>query len=215
MDNQKQVYCPNTHINVMELLVAEEVDRQMAGLPARLLKYLKRSEVETFALNRLPSLYASSEQGLHHQRQKGQQTLKPQIAAAVRQAFAAVQSDPIRMSQPLAINATDDNAGAVLGLLKQWMQDPDLTWDTALHNLQKLQQRRQGKPLTARPAAVKARTATASDSQEAYATDGSELQSTALRPGVYGCREAWIPPHRRSQAWDRTHTPQRNRRAQA
>ncbi|MEM6434549.1 MAG: late competence development ComFB family protein [Cyanobacteria bacterium P01_D01_bin.115] len=211
MNNQKQVSCPNTHINVMELLVAEEVDRQMAELPERLLKYLKRSEVETFALNRLPSLYASSEQGLHHQRQKGQQALKPQIAAAVRQAFAAVQSDPIRMSQPLAINAADDNAGAVLGVLKQWMQDPDLTWDTALHNLQKLQQRRQGKPLTARPAAKAP--AAASDPQEAYAADGSELQSTALRPGVYGCREAWIPPHRRSQAWDRTRTrtPQRDR----
>ena len=213
MNNQKQVYCPNTHINVMELLVAEEVDRQMAGLPERLLKYLKRSEVETFALNRLPSLYASSEQGLHHQRQKGQQALKSEIAAAVRQAFAAVQSDPIRMSQPLAINAADDNAGAVLGMLKQWMQDPDLTWDTALHNLQKLQQRRQGKPLTARPA-VKAPAATAADPQEAYAADGSELQSTALRPGVYGCREAWIPPHRRSQAWDRTRPTQRKQRSQ-
>ncbi|MGD1942140.1 MAG: late competence development ComFB family protein [Leptolyngbyaceae cyanobacterium] len=189
----------------MELLVAEEVDRQMSGLPERLLKYLKRSEVETFALNRLPSLYASSEQGLHHQRKKGQQALKQEIAAAVRQAFAAVQRDPIRMSQPLDISSSDQNAGAVLGVLKQWMQDPDLTWDSALHNLQVLQQRRQGKPLTARPA-VKSSATTASARQEVYATDSSELQSTALRPGVYGCREAWIPPHRRSQSWNGSRT---------
>ena len=212
MNNHKQVYCPNTHINVMELLVAEEVDRQMAGLPERLLKYLKRSEVETFALNRLPSLYASSEQGLHHQRQKGQQALKQQIAAAVRQAFAAVQSDPIRMSQPLDISSSDQNAGAVLGVLKQWMQDPNLTWDTALHNLQRLQQRRQGQPLTARPT-VKPAAAASSDQREAYATNGSELQSTALRPGVYGCREAWIPPHRRSQSWNGTRTTKRDPRS--
>ena len=49
------------YINVMEMLVEEEVTKQIKGLPPRILKYLKQTEVETYALNRLPSLYASSE----------------------------------------------------------------------------------------------------------------------------------------------------------
>ena len=44
---------PKLYVNVMELLVAEEVGRQLAGLPERVSKYVKRTEVETFALNQI------------------------------------------------------------------------------------------------------------------------------------------------------------------
>jgi len=91
------------YINVMEMLVAEEVSRQLASLPERVSKYVKRTEVETFALNRLPALYASSEKGLQHQYDRALHDYKPQIVSAVRQAFAAVQVDPIRLSQPLSL----------------------------------------------------------------------------------------------------------------
>ena len=86
------------YINVMEMLVSEEVSRQLASLPDRISKYVKRLEVETFALNRLPALYASSEKGLQHQYDRALHEYKPQIVSAVRQAFAAVQVDPIRLT---------------------------------------------------------------------------------------------------------------------
>ena len=47
--------------NIMEELVIEEVQRQIVGLPTRLAQYIKKVEVETYALNRLPPLYASSQ----------------------------------------------------------------------------------------------------------------------------------------------------------
>ena len=87
--------------NIMETLVQQEIQRQTKGLPDKLLKYLDLAEVATFALNRLPPLYASSEQGKQKQSQKGQLKLKNEVATAVRQALAAVQRDPIRTSTPL------------------------------------------------------------------------------------------------------------------
>ena len=37
------------YINVMEILVAEEVEAQIQALPTRVLRYLKPMEVETYA----------------------------------------------------------------------------------------------------------------------------------------------------------------------
>ncbi len=85
----------------MEDLVAEEVRGQLASLSPRLTQYIKRFEVETYALNRLPTLYASSREGWMHQQKRAQQQLQGKIKTAVRQAIAAVQQDLLRSSTPL------------------------------------------------------------------------------------------------------------------
>lgn len=54
--------------NVMEDLVSEEVRRQLVLMSPRLTRYIKRVEVETYALNRLPPLYACSREGWLHQK---------------------------------------------------------------------------------------------------------------------------------------------------
>lgn len=87
--------------NIMEDLVAEEVRLQMAQLSPRLTQYIKRVEVETYALNRLPTLYASSQEGCLYQHQRARTEYQGQIKIAVRQALAAVQRDPLRSSTPL------------------------------------------------------------------------------------------------------------------
>ncbi|MEL7039500.1 MAG: late competence development ComFB family protein [Cyanobacteria bacterium J06592_8] len=87
--------------NIMEDLVAEEVRSQMSLLSPRLTQYIQRSEVETYALNRLPTLYASSHEGWVHQQKRARSEYLRQIKTAVRQALAAVQRDPLRSSTPL------------------------------------------------------------------------------------------------------------------
>ena len=89
-----------THYNAMELLVAQEVTKQLKSCPATLREYINPIEVATFALNRLPPLYASCKEGLNRQ-QKHAFKLQLQIKTAVRQGFAAVNRDPIRQSTPL------------------------------------------------------------------------------------------------------------------
>ncbi len=179
------------YINVMELLVAEEVDRQLASLPERVSKYIKRTEVETFALNRLPALYASSEKGLKHQYDRALKEYKNQILSAVRQAFAAVQVDPIRLSQPLHFNSEEE---AVLEALKELLNSPDLTWESALEAIRQLQRRRNEAGTSVSPAlSQKSPAPNPASSPAATRVDSFPEHSTAWRPGTYGSRISWKP----------------------
>lgn len=122
-----------TYKNVMEVLVKEEVEGQMKQLPPKLAEYIDRVEVATYALNRLPPLYASSQEGQRHQQVRGKQKYKNEISTAVRQAFAAVQRDPIRRSTPLTREeaAEYEVALAALEQIQQLLPHKQLSW----HNL--------------------------------------------------------------------------------
>ena len=63
--------------------------------------YINKVEVATYALNRLPPLYASSLIGKEHQKRIGQQKYKAQIILAVRRALAAIERDPLKQSVPI------------------------------------------------------------------------------------------------------------------
>ena len=89
------------YLNIMEDMVTQEVNRQITELPQKLAKYIKRVDVETYALNRLPPLYASSQEGWKFQTKRAEQKYKKQITMAVRHAFAAVQRDILKHSTPL------------------------------------------------------------------------------------------------------------------
>jgi len=89
--------------------------------------------VATYALNRLPPLYASSQEGRRHQQMRGKQKYNNEISTAVRQAFAAVQRDPLRRSTPLTRKeeAEYQVALAVLEEIQQLLPHKKLSW----HNL--------------------------------------------------------------------------------
>ena len=94
----KQAKC---HKNVMEDLVYEEIVRQLRHYPKNLAGYINNVEVATYALNRLPALYASSQNGQSQQIQMARKKYKDQVISAVRRAIAAVERDPLRVSAPI------------------------------------------------------------------------------------------------------------------
>ncbi|MBR8834246.1 MAG: late competence development ComFB family protein [Stigonema ocellatum SAG 48.90 = DSM 106950] len=112
----------------MEILVVEEVEKQVQSLPSRIAKSIKASEVTAYALNRLPGLYATSKRGWQRQLNRGRTELYDRITVAVRQAIVAVQRDPLRSDTPLSF---DDENGSVVALqkLKILLQCEDLTWE--------------------------------------------------------------------------------------
>jgi len=126
------------YINVMESIVLDEVNRQLHHIPGRVRRYLKVEEIVTYALNRLPTLYASSEKGLEHQQQVAQRNLNRQVESAVRQGIAAVQVDPLRLSQPLHLGHSPESE-AVLQALRALFNLPELDWQQALVKLRHLQ----------------------------------------------------------------------------
>ncbi|MEM8610636.1 MAG: late competence development ComFB family protein [Cyanobacteria bacterium P01_H01_bin.105] len=193
------------YINVMELLVAEEVEQQLRQLPTRVLRYVKPIEVETYALNRLPSLYAVSEKGWQSQYQKARHELRKEINNAVRRAIAAVQVDPLRASRPLVRRPVAAETNTVL--LEQFraaLGQPNLTWESLLRKCKRAGAARRGTAVESYepPAPTEPYAAYPHHSVDeyaaAYATERSstphqsEHHGTAWRPGTYG-ETSWQP----------------------
>lgn len=114
--------------NITEDLVSEELDLQLQRLPEKLREYISKAEVMAYALNRLTPLYATCEQGLRQQRIRAKREFSAQITAAVRQALAAVQRDPLRVSTPLQYHHRNSPLYA-LSELKRILIKADLNWE--------------------------------------------------------------------------------------
>ncbi|MEL6438629.1 MAG: late competence development ComFB family protein [Cyanobacteria bacterium J06621_8] len=120
--------------NVMEVLVADEIERQIVRLPNNIRKFINTIEVATYALNRLPALYASSQQGFNKQKLKGRSQYSVKITQEVRKGFAAVQQDLLRSSTPLLaeneveIEQSVAEAQAALQELADYLPEKELTW---------------------------------------------------------------------------------------
>ncbi|MFQ4140015.1 late competence development ComFB family protein [Nodosilinea sp. PGN35] len=177
----------------MELLVSEEVEKQVKTMQPRVLKYLKRVEVETYALNRLPSLYASSEKGWQLQYEKAKRELHNQIKSAVRQAFAAVQVDPIRSSEPLR-NQQEDAATVALNALRDLLKQPDLNWEGAINRLRSVLGRRPDQISTAPPQESSHRTRYRNEASDMTTAEKPE-HGHYWRPGTYGSEVSWKKNH--------------------
>jgi hypothetical protein len=106
----------STCFNLMEVFVKREIFAQLKKLPINTARHLQPGEIATYALNRLPSLYASSEQGKAYQIQKARE-FQEQIRACVLQGIAAVLRDPLRQSTPLSITHQDICSEAYLILI--------------------------------------------------------------------------------------------------
>ncbi|MCU0533824.1 MAG: late competence development ComFB family protein [Hydrococcus sp. Prado102] len=135
MKNQPEI--PQTYENVMEILVREELEKQIKQYPETLVQYINKVEVCTFALNRLPALYASCEKGKNMQKLIGQKEYREEIRKTVRQALAAIQRDPLRISTPLVSDLNEEYYAAVTALknLQSLLEEEnlldyqELTWE--------------------------------------------------------------------------------------
>ncbi|MBD2461282.1 late competence development ComFB family protein [Oscillatoria sp. FACHB-1407] len=116
--------------NAMEVLVEEEVDRQVKALPARSTVYINRLELVAYALNQLPSLYATSERGFDYQLQRGRSKFQEQITQAVRRALAAIRRDPIRTYAPLQAPHQSAPLREVLHELRLLLKNDKVDWET-------------------------------------------------------------------------------------
>jgi Late competence development protein ComFB len=119
------------YINVMELLVKEEVELQLAALQARApqaLRQINLVELLAFAMNHLPSLYATSKKGLRYQRQIGKTQYAPQIKDAVHRALATVLNDPLRTAEPLP-HQSSEALQEILNEVRSLLGNPSINWE--------------------------------------------------------------------------------------
>lgn len=89
----------NSYRNIMEVLVEEETGRQLCALSNQ--KRLETCEIVSYALNRLPVLYASTQKGFQCQLQRGRVEYGLQVFQAVQAAIAAVKNKPEHSATPI------------------------------------------------------------------------------------------------------------------
>ncbi|NER30356.1 MAG: late competence development ComFB family protein, partial [Symploca sp. SIO1C4] len=111
-------------INVMEELVLTEAITQVADIEAKSDSILDVGDIAAYALNRLPPLYATSEEGAKYQRQRAEQQLHELIRQQVTAAISRNLDRPDFGSQRQGIskNTQQDILEQISRLLQDYQQ---------------------------------------------------------------------------------------------
>jgi hypothetical protein len=106
-------------INVMEELVLTEAISRVAEIEASNDTTLDLGDIAAYALNRLPPLYATTEEGARYQRDKARAELSPLIADQVKDAISRNMNQPEFYPERQTLRKGDDVLGQVSSLLKE------------------------------------------------------------------------------------------------
>ena len=80
--NRQQPPQTYPYFNAMEPLAVAEIDRQLQRLPIEVTNSINKGEAIAYALNRLPPLYSTTEEGWHWQQARAKETLQDLICEA-------------------------------------------------------------------------------------------------------------------------------------
>ncbi len=110
-------------INVMEELVLTEAISRVAEIEATTDTTLDLGDIAAYALNRLPPLYATTEEGANFQRENAKSELSALIAAQVKEAIARNLNQPEFFPERQILRkaaGADDVLGQVSSLLQDY-----------------------------------------------------------------------------------------------
>ena len=107
--------------NAMEQLVKDEILQQFVSLNIEENAFADLGDIQAYALNRLPSLYATSEEGLKYQRQEAQERLNDLIKQQVTIAINTLidKREPLAQRTPLSEKAINQYEHFPVPLLDQ------------------------------------------------------------------------------------------------
>jgi len=109
-------------INVMEELVLTEAISRVAEIEAGSDATLDLGDIAAYALNRLPPLYATTEEGANYQRTNAKEKMQDLIAQQVQEAISRNMDQPEFFPERVAIgkNAGDELLSQVSSLLQAY-----------------------------------------------------------------------------------------------
>ncbi len=109
-------------INVMEELVLSEAITRVAQIEQASETSLDVGDIAAYALNRLPPLYATTEEGANYQRQRAREKLQALIQEQVTEAIARYLDRPDFFPERQAIGKKNDSsvASQLSSLLKDY-----------------------------------------------------------------------------------------------
>ncbi len=113
--------------NVIEELVIEEARVQIAKLAPGMRKQVNLSEAIAYSLNRLPPMYATTQNGWTQQLKRARSEMITQVRNVVSRALLNVQPDPLRITDPLPETEMEGQTRS-LARLQQTLELPALKW---------------------------------------------------------------------------------------
>ncbi len=116
------------YVNVLEKLVMDATERQMQRLDPEIGKLLTREEVSAYALNRLPPMYATSENGYRELRSRVKEELKGEVVSKIRDGIVKMSQAPMRRFLPPPFEQFDHQQEEAIAELKALLQEKELTW---------------------------------------------------------------------------------------
>jgi hypothetical protein len=116
-------------VNAIEHPVVKEARLQLEEFSPQMKQHVKVVEVVAYALNRLPTMYATTRQGYINQHDHALSALNSQISDVVHRGFQIVQTgDPLHDLTPLPPQLLMNEAG-VLHALRQLFRRKFLRWN--------------------------------------------------------------------------------------
>ncbi len=109
-------------INVMEELVLTESITRVSDIESRSNVTLDLGDIAAYALNRLPPLYATTEEGANYQRKRAQSELKDLIAQQVESAISRNRNQPDFFPERQAIQPPAAQSPDVLSQMSSLLQ---------------------------------------------------------------------------------------------
>jgi Late competence development protein ComFB. len=114
--------------NVLEKLIVEETERQLQRMAPLLARQVRLEDAAAYALNRLPPMYATSEEGIEHLREKSLVGMGTVIASTVIQSIMTLSRLPRRIDAPIPVLKFEEEQESALSQVRQIAQRDDITW---------------------------------------------------------------------------------------
>jgi len=115
-------------VNTLENLVGSVAHRQISKLSPSLRQQVTLEEVSAYALNRLPPMYATSENGLQYWRDRARTELSSDILITVRQGVITILKSPSRFLPPLPSDKFSTEQELAIVELQDILQITDIDW---------------------------------------------------------------------------------------
>lgn len=115
-------------INTLENLVCSIAQRQISRIDSSLTEKVSLEEVSAYALNRLPPMYATTENGLKYWRDRARNELSTDILLTVRQGIVTILKSPSRFLPPLPSDKFSTEQEVAIAELRDILQINDIDW---------------------------------------------------------------------------------------
>ena len=115
-------------INVLEDLVNQEIKYQLVHMENVLPRKVGLDDVAAYVLNRLPAMYATTEQGVVWQTQKAMEELSSEIESTVIQAMMTLSKTPRRLTDPIPLLKFEEDCEHAMQSIRLIFQRDDITW---------------------------------------------------------------------------------------